>query len=412
MQYSVDYGLTWQNSSPLLFTNNPASALAMSGDGQYGVVGHRDAGIYVSSNYGVSWTPVSIGASPYYWGGLAISDSGSIILAAEWNYSVGGSIWRSTDYGSSWTITGAPTPIVWIGVECDSTCTRAVGISINSDYLYLSTDSGVSWTPRLNDVSRQYRDVQISGNGSRIVAITDTNVFLSKDGGDPWTNTSMPFSPFSSHTSLLMSKNGTSAILLSYGYPVYYNANLFDENLSIPNCTENWLRDFQECVNYSRNITYTDLNSCGTFVDLPLDNGTSEYCCFESWTAQYTACLNNSRTLFYLDANMCETYDNLPLDNGTVSLCGGGINWPEDEVVAPPLFIGPVEATPGLDFVGFALLFEKLFSGELSLADAGVLFTDYIFELLITVVGLALLILAGMQFTTKSRKKYFRRKRR
>jgi hypothetical protein len=44
--------------------------------------------------------------------------------------------------------------------------------------------------------------------------------------------------------------------------------------------------------------------------------------CTESWQPFYTNCtVADNQTLYYLDANLCGTYDDLPIDNGTVSVC-------------------------------------------------------------------------------------------
>lgn len=43
--------------------------------------------------------------------------------------------------------------------------------------------------------------------------------------------------------------------------------------------------------------------------------------CIEDWGGYTTSCTNNQQILYYLDANSCGTYTNLPLNNGTISTC-------------------------------------------------------------------------------------------
>jgi hypothetical protein len=43
--------------------------------------------------------------------------------------------------------------------------------------------------------------------------------------------------------------------------------------------------------------------------------------CTEDWVANYTACSTYHQTLIYYDNNSCGTYDDLPVDNGTVNVC-------------------------------------------------------------------------------------------
>jgi hypothetical protein len=44
--------------------------------------------------------------------------------------------------------------------------------------------------------------------------------------------------------------------------------------------------------------------------------------CVENWTASYTPCsIGDNQTLIYTDDNNCGTFGDLPIDNGTISAC-------------------------------------------------------------------------------------------
>ena len=43
--------------------------------------------------------------------------------------------------------------------------------------------------------------------------------------------------------------------------------------------------------------------------------------CVENWTANYNVCIDNQKLLYYTDQNSCGTYDNLPSNNGTYLTC-------------------------------------------------------------------------------------------
>lgn len=46
------------------------------------------------------------------------------------------------------------------------------------------------------------------------------------------------------------------------------------------------------------------------------------FVCVEDWSASYSSCTaGDNQTLLYTDLNDCGTYDDLPLDNGTISSC-------------------------------------------------------------------------------------------
>lgn len=54
---------------------------------------------------------------------------------------------------------------------------------------------------------------------------------------------------------------------------------VMDDFLTLPPvCQEDWVGDYTACSNEERTLVYTDQNACGTFVDLPLDNGTVQFC--------------------------------------------------------------------------------------------------------------------------------------
>lgn len=93
-------------------------------------------------------------------------------------------------------------------------------------------------------------------------------------------------------------------------------------NFSIISCFEDWIVNYTECnINDERIKYYTDNNSCGTFNNLPLDNGTIESCdyCNETWINYTSSCnIYGNRVLSYYDSNNCNTIFGLPIDNGTI----------------------------------------------------------------------------------------------
>jgi hypothetical protein len=60
-------------------------------------------------------------------------------------------------------------------------------------------------------------------------------------------------------------------------YPFYLNGSSWD-GVCVSECPENWVVVPQACVGLQELIVYNDTSSCGTFVDLPLDNGTFGSC--------------------------------------------------------------------------------------------------------------------------------------
>ena len=87
-------------------------------------------------------------------------------------------------------------------------------------------------------------------------------------------------------------------------------------------CPENWVLSYGSCeLGDKRLKRYTDLNSCGTHNDLPVDNNTYVYdCdfCTEVWNATYGVCeLGDKKLLSYIQLDSCGTQDDLPINNNT-----------------------------------------------------------------------------------------------
>jgi hypothetical protein len=88
-----------------------AASIAVSGDGLKvwaampspgGVPTGIAAGIFASTDTGTSWTPT--GAPTANWTSITASTDGTTLLAGE----SGGGIYRSTDAGATWTAMAAP----------------------------------------------------------------------------------------------------------------------------------------------------------------------------------------------------------------------------------------------------------------------------------------------------------------
>lgn len=101
-----------------------------------------------------------------------------------------------------------------------------------------------------------------------------------------------------------------------------------DTNFTPPVCVENWTQYYSPTICNSSGIQtklYTDNNSCGTYDNLPIDNGTIINCtCPESWIQYYSPSECNSsniHTILYYDNNSCGTTTNLSVDNGTIEYC-------------------------------------------------------------------------------------------
>jgi hypothetical protein len=123
---SNDFGQSWAlhtiGSSNFL----AIVGVAVSSNGDYMTLVSNTCPIYVSMNNGSSWT-TSASTTQNYWA-VAMSDSGEVQVATAISYAfyngnsgAGGYLYRSSDYGSSWSqLTGAPVAKCWSGVTSDA----------------------------------------------------------------------------------------------------------------------------------------------------------------------------------------------------------------------------------------------------------------------------------------------------
>lgn len=161
---SINSGASW-NSSRLGYWYGAAS----SADGSVlAVVG--EAGILISTNLGVVWTP-STNAPALFWDAVACSSDGTKLIATGGASDGGNLLYRSTDAGTTWSLaTNAPN-VGWYGLASSSDGTRLVATGGNATYshwIFTSSDAGNTWISN----SAPYVDwtsVASSADGSLLV---------------------------------------------------------------------------------------------------------------------------------------------------------------------------------------------------------------------------------------------------
>ena len=103
-----------------------------------------------------------------------------------------------------------------------------------------------------------------------------------------------------------------------------YGWGFADGGLSGIPCVEDWINATTSCNGFNFTIQYLDNNSCGTIVNLPVDNGSIVACsipCVESWSHNDSACIGDFYTVYYVDLNHCGSVVHLPVNNGSVLSC-------------------------------------------------------------------------------------------
>jgi photosystem II stability/assembly factor-like uncharacterized protein len=165
---SADYGQSWStvNGSGL---DAGVCGIAMSASGRYVAyaTAGMDNGIYLSSDYGMTYTLCLTMANPF---GLAMSASGQYISAARY----GGNIYVSGDYGVTFTQKssfGGSTPYWW-SLSMSGSGQVQVGCSSGSpspNYIYRSLDYGNTWAI-WNSTNTSWYGVSMTRSGNRAYA--------------------------------------------------------------------------------------------------------------------------------------------------------------------------------------------------------------------------------------------------
>ncbi len=158
--------------------------IAAAGDSRYG---SASGDVYVSSNSGVSWTPV-LGSAP--WSCVACSADGTKMAAADYGVAI------YTNYGSGWGAVGITSGFDWNAIAMSSDGTKLVAVEGNGG-VAVSTNSGVNWLGTTNVGSSVNPDaVACSSDGSRMIFVTGNGgqIYLSTDFGAIWVEQNSPVS--------------------------------------------------------------------------------------------------------------------------------------------------------------------------------------------------------------------------
>jgi photosystem II stability/assembly factor-like uncharacterized protein len=99
-------------------------------------------------------------------------------------------IYVSTDSGATWTTTSAPN-LSWYCVASSADGTKLVAVPWQTNVIYTSSNGGANWTPNPVPNSAWYA-VGSSADGNTLVAVVDYGgIYTSTNSGASWTPTSI-----------------------------------------------------------------------------------------------------------------------------------------------------------------------------------------------------------------------------
>jgi hypothetical protein len=169
---SSDYGSTWTQKG----TSQYWWSVSLSATGQYQTAVVYPGYIYISSDYGSTWTQKG---TSQYWRSVSLSATGQYQTAVVY----GGYIYVSSDYGSTWIQKG--TSQNWFSVSLSATGQYQTAV-VYPGYIYVSSDYGATWTQK--GTSQNWHSVSLSATGQYQTAVAYGGyIYVSSDYGSTWT---------------------------------------------------------------------------------------------------------------------------------------------------------------------------------------------------------------------------------
>jgi hypothetical protein len=185
---SSNYGVSFTQCLSVTWYYSNALCISGSNKVMYAccIGGSNNLIVYVSTNYGVSWANVSPVVTETMAFGVCCSYNGQYVSV------IGGGVFAtSSNYGSSWTIQS----FSWSGGNAKTSCSMSAdgkyqynGL-MNAQAFNVSTDYGITWTPNVN-VSYQNQNPSCDASG-KVVLLTpwyvNVSVYISTDYGTTFT---------------------------------------------------------------------------------------------------------------------------------------------------------------------------------------------------------------------------------
>jgi hypothetical protein len=184
---STDGGDTW--AAGLTDAAHSWRDIASSADGSFLLACAGYSFLHTSADGGLTWV-AHASAGDRDWTGVAVSADGGTLVAVSGQQQQagdveegGGNIYVSKDSGGSWT----PTSIAraWNAVAASADGTRLVALLFGCECLYTSSDTGATWAARAE--TEHWQAVATSADGRMLAAAVRYGyIYTSSDYGVTW----------------------------------------------------------------------------------------------------------------------------------------------------------------------------------------------------------------------------------
>lgn len=220
--YSSNGGSTIATAN-ISTSNSPGyTSVACSDSGQYAYLGGinfspgttNNSGLFYTNNYGTSWSSVtnSVTQTPNSsftgWQTVTCSSSGQYAMAVCDSSGLGTGIFKTSNYGTTWTNSNAPgtwthARLISYGTDRTSLVSMSKDASIvyatDRNYLYKSTDFGTTWGTVTGGTAIAMGGVSCSADGRNVVfssgsvtgsSASNSGYYFSNNYGTSWYFTS------------------------------------------------------------------------------------------------------------------------------------------------------------------------------------------------------------------------------
>jgi len=201
--------------------------------------------IYLSTNSGGLWNPVSVSGFNYYC--AASSADGNTLLVGRADSSF--RVYTSTNAGATWN-TNNTLVFYCVAAACSADGTKMF-VACLGNKIYNSTNSGLAWNTNSTAPSKSWTSLGCSADGARVVAACENGlpgeIYTSSDSGTTWVSNNVP-SQFWNSVAISADGGRLFALAANYGIapgPIYSAQTISSPQLHIalanPSVLLSWL---------------------------------------------------------------------------------------------------------------------------------------------------------------------------
>ena len=168
---SNDSGINWTERTSA--GNRNWSSICSSNDGMKLAATVNNGYIYTSSDAGASWVERT-SAGSFVWNSITCDDTGMILYAAN-----GNKIKKSLDGGITWSDLIDSPNLSWI-ISSNQNGTTLISTTINGGWgdIFISLDSGATWTKQISLGTRVWADVSVSKDGTKFAVCDRDYIYV------------------------------------------------------------------------------------------------------------------------------------------------------------------------------------------------------------------------------------------